>query len=108
LAHLKSNFLPKKFRGYLKAFLRKKLICAKKVTKLPALTVLLFCILFFKINFLNFFAIYGKYFPIFSRGIKTSFESLRICQLIENFGATDGLAKTEGLNSVLFCDFIQQ
>jgi hypothetical protein len=31
--------LQKKFRGYLKAFLRKKLICAKKVTKLPALTV---------------------------------------------------------------------
>jgi hypothetical protein len=35
-----SNFLPEKILGYLKEFLRKKLKSAKKVTKLPALTVL--------------------------------------------------------------------
>jgi hypothetical protein len=34
-----SNFLPEKILGYLKEFLRKKLKSAKKVTKLPALTV---------------------------------------------------------------------
>jgi hypothetical protein len=34
-----SNFLPQKILGYLKEFLRKKLKSAKKVTKLPALTV---------------------------------------------------------------------
>jgi hypothetical protein len=34
-----SNFLPEKILGYLKKLLRKKLRSAKKVTKLPALTV---------------------------------------------------------------------
>jgi hypothetical protein len=34
-----SNFLPQKILGYLKEFLRKKSKSAKKVTKLPALTV---------------------------------------------------------------------
>ncbi len=34
-----SNFLPEKILGYLKEFLRKKLKSAKKVTKLPPLTV---------------------------------------------------------------------
>jgi hypothetical protein len=38
-----SNFLLEKILGYLKEFLRKKLKSAKKVTKLPALTVRLFC-----------------------------------------------------------------
>ncbi len=38
-AHFFSNFLPEKILGYLKEFLRKKLKSAKKVTKLPALTV---------------------------------------------------------------------
>jgi hypothetical protein len=40
-----SNFLLEKILGYLKEFLRKKLKSAKKVTKLPALTVL-FCYFF--------------------------------------------------------------
>jgi hypothetical protein len=41
-----SNFLPEKILGYLKEFLRKKLKSAKKVTKLPPLTVL-FCDFFY-------------------------------------------------------------
>jgi len=36
-----SNFLPEKILGSQKEFLRKKLKSAKKVTKLPALTVLI-------------------------------------------------------------------
>ncbi len=38
-AHFFSYFLPENILGYLKEFLRKKLKSAKKVTKLPALTV---------------------------------------------------------------------
>ncbi len=48
------------------------------------------------------FAIYGTYFPIFSRGIETIIRSWRKYQLFRQFCCHRRLSKTEGLNSICF------